>query len=178
MRKPEREARLQPTAMVKTPAAAAKEKVVIKMKAVTPVFPESDLELVELQEDLDRMGCVQLMSKPWALKSEYMIREILVGGPYKFKTTLRARPSQWTALAWRGAYGFGTKGQGVCGRGEDFTVGRFHHPVHSKDGYLTSDCKNPRARRVLEFLVPILLPDKGARVTVGIASTILGCFEN
>ena len=101
MRKPEREARLQSTAMVKTPAAAAKEKVVIKMKAVTPVFQESDLELVELQVDLDRMGCVQLMSKPWALKSEYMIREILVGGPYKFKTTLQARPSQWTALDGR-----------------------------------------------------------------------------
>ena len=164
--------------MVKTSAAAANEKVVIKMKAITPVFPESDLGLVELQEDLDRMDCVQLMSKPWSLKSEYMLQEILVGGLYKFKTTLRARPSQWTALAWRGAYGFGTKGQGVCGRGEDFTVGRFHHSVHSKDGYLTADCKNPRARRVLEFLVLILLPDKGARVTVEIASTILGCFEN
>ena len=164
--------------MVKTPAAAAQEKAVIKMKAVTPHFPESDLELVELQEDLDRMGYIQLLSKPWALKSEYMLREILVGGPYKFKTTLRARPSQWTALAWRGAYGFGTNEQRVCGRGEDFTVGRFNHPVHSKDGYLIADCKDPRARRVLEFLVPILLPDKGARVTVGIASTILGCFEN
>ena len=31
---------------------------------------------------------------------------------------------------------------------------------------------------MLEFLVPILLPDKGTRVTVGVASTILGCFEN
>ena len=50
--------------MVKTPAAAAQEKVVIKMKAVTPHCPESDLELVELQEDLDRMGCIKLLSKP------------------------------------------------------------------------------------------------------------------
>ena len=41
-----------------------------------------------------------------------------------------------------------------------------------------NDCNNPRARRVLEFLVPILLPDKGARVTVGMASLILGSFEN
>ena len=28
-----------------------------------------------------------------------------------------------------------------------------------------------------KFLVPILLPDKGARVTIGVASTILACFE-
>ena len=79
--------------MVKTPASAAQEKAVIKMKAVTPHFPESDLELVELQEDLDRMGYIQLLSKPWALKSEYMLRELHVGAPYKFKATLRAQSS-------------------------------------------------------------------------------------
>ncbi|HEX8608852.1 MAG TPA: hypothetical protein VF679_09470, partial [Pedobacter sp.] len=124
--------------------------------------------------NLDRMGCIKLLSKPWVLKSKYMLRELLVGAPYRFKTSIRARPSHWTALVWRAAYDFGTKGQGICGRGEDFTIGRFHHPVHSKDGYLTADCKDPRARRVLEFLVPILLSDKGARVTMGIASTILG----
>ena len=31
---------------------------------------------------------------------------------------------------------------------------------------------------MLEFLVLILLPNKGAWVTVGVASTILGCFAN
>ena len=31
---------------------------------------------------------------------------------------------------------------------------------------------------MLEFLVPILLSDKGARVTVEVASTILRCFGN
>ena len=49
-------------------------------------------------------------------------------------------------------------------------MGKFHNPVHSKGGYLTADCKDPRAKRVLEFLVPILLLDKGARVTMGIAT--------
>ena len=40
-----------------------------------------------------------------------------------------------------------------------------------------SSCINPRARRVLEFLIPILLPDRGTRVTVGIANLILGSLE-
>ena len=31
---------------------------------------------------------------------------------------------------------------------------------------------------MLDFLVPIMLPDKGARDTVGVASTILDCFGN
>ena len=41
-----------------------------------------------------------------------------------------------------------------------------------------SDCSNPRAKRVLEFQVPIVLPDKDARVTVGITCLIVGSFEN
>ena len=73
---------------------------------------------------------------------------------------------------------FGTEGNGLCGRNKDFTQGKSHNPMHSKGVYLTADCKDPRAKRVLDFLVPILLPDKGARVIVGVASTILGCFEN
>ena len=79
-------------------------------------------------------------------------------------------------MAWRKTYSFGTEGKGLCARNEDFTQGKFHHPVHSKDEYLTADYKDPRARRVLEFLIPIMLPDKGVRVTVGVASTILGYF--
>ena len=42
---------------------------------------------------------------------------------------------------------------------------------------MLTDCKNLRCRRVLEFLVPILLPDKGARIIIGVASTIIACFE-
>ena len=67
-------------------------------------------------------------------------------------------------MAWRKTYGFGSDGNGLCIRSEDFTQGRFNGSVHSKDGYLTADCKDPRARRVLEFLVLILLPDKGTRL--------------
>ena len=165
--KPERNSRQQSVAMVKTPMAATQEeRATIKMKAVTPRFPETDLELLQLEKDLDRMGCVQLLSRPWALKTEYMLRKLRVGAPYKFKATLWARPSQWTAVAWRKIYSFGTEGKGLFGRNEDFTQGKFHNPVHNKDGYLIADCKDPRARRVLEFLVLIMFPDKGARVTM------------
>ena len=90
---------------------------------------------------------------------------------------LRARPNLWVANQWRKTYGFSADGNGFCARNEDFTQGRFFNPAHSKDGYLVSDCKNLKCRRVLEFLVSILLPDKGARVTIGVANTILACFE-
>ena len=152
------------------------EEFSIKVKAITPRFPETDAAMVQLEEDLDMMRCLNLLTWPWGLKSEYMIREVKMGAPYKFQATLRARPNQWTAVRWRQVYAFRTEGKGLCTRREDHSTDKFEHLVHNKDGYLTADCKDPRARRVLEFLVSILLPEKGARVTVGVASTILGSF--
>ena len=106
-----------------------------------------------------------------------MLRELKTGAPNQFVGTLWAKPNMWTPITWRKTYGFEPDGKGFCARNEDFTPGRFSSPVHNKDDYLTSDCSNPRARRVLEFLVPIVLPDKSARVTVGVASLILNSFE-
>ena len=110
--------------MVKTPMIATPEEgVSIKMKAVTPRVPETYLETLQLEEDLNRMGYMQLLNRPWGLKSEYMLRELRVGAPYKYKATLRARPNQWTAMAWRKAYNFAQEGKGLCAWNEDFTQG-------------------------------------------------------
>ena len=45
--------------MVKTPTTAMpEEEVVIKMKVITPRVREADLEMLQLEKDLDRMGCM------------------------------------------------------------------------------------------------------------------------
>ena len=72
----------------------------------------------------------------------------------------------WTAAAWRKVYGFPIHGEGMATRGEKFVEGKFTHPLHLKDGYPLLDCKDPKARRVLEFLIPILYLEKLARVTI------------
>ena len=41
-----------------------------------------------------------------------------------------------------------------------FIDGKFLNLVNPKDGYAMFKCKDARARRVLEFLVPILYPEK------------------
>ena len=108
--------------MVKTATTAVpEEKVVIKIKAVMPRFADSDVEALQLEEDLERMGCLQLLNQPWGVRSEYMIREVRVGGPNQFAGILRARPNLWTATAWRKTYGFGLDNDGICSRKEDFT---------------------------------------------------------
>ena len=53
---PEQDARQRSSAIVRTPTAAAPEKE-IAIKAVTPRFPASDEEALQLEEDLGRMGC-------------------------------------------------------------------------------------------------------------------------
>jgi hypothetical protein len=40
------------------------EQVPIPLKNVSPAIPKNDLELKELVEDLTRMGCEGLLSKP------------------------------------------------------------------------------------------------------------------
>ena len=54
--------------------------------------------------------------------------------------------------------------------------GKFSHPPHCKDGYALSDCKDLRMKKVLEFLIPILYPEKPARVIVTVGNTIFSAL--
>ena len=49
---------------------------------------------------------------------------------------------------------------------------KFDSSINPKDGYAVSDCIDPRERRVLEFVVPTLYPEKSGRVTKEIENTI------
>jgi hypothetical protein len=45
-----------------------------------------------------------------------------------------------------------------------------------KDGYDIEDCTDPRHRRLLAFLAPIVSPDKPNRITVTLGNTIFGAL--
>jgi hypothetical protein len=45
------------------------------------------------------------------------------------------------------------------------------------DGYAIEDCTDPRHRRVLAFLIPILYPEKPNRITVTMGNTIFGALN-
>ena len=51
------------------------------------------------------------------------------------------------------------------------------HQVDPKDGYSVSDSRVDRHRRLLEFMVPIVHPDKLTRVTITIGNTIFGALD-
>ena len=60
---------------------------------------------------------------------------------------------------------------------DTYVADKFAQAVDPKDGYPIWDCMNARHCRVLEFLVPIVHPDKPTRVTITIGNTIFGALE-
>ena len=51
------------------------------------------------------------------------------------------------------------------------------HQVDPNDGYVVGDCRNARQHRILEFLIPIVHPDKPIRVTITLGNTIFGVLD-
>jgi hypothetical protein len=140
----------------------------------TPV-KESDME--ELITDLTRMRCEGLLARPWLLKSEVMVREVLEGPDNRWDNTIRGKPTLWNAEQWAEAYGFEQKGLLWATRTDKYVQDRFHGKIHRNNGYEIDACKDRRQRQVLAFLVPILYPQKPAQVTITVGNTILGAYS-
>ena len=147
------------------------------LKAVVPGVPKSmrDRDLVE--EDLRRIGCHGFLGKPWGLQMEDMVVELLRDKDNRWDRTVRQALEKWTAKEWRKVYGFGRGGEGMASRTNRFIDGMFSGRINPKDGYAVVDCKDPRIKRVLEFLVPLLYPKKSTRVTITIGNTIFAALS-
>ena len=65
----------------------------------------------------------------------------------------------------------------MANRTHKYVEGKFLHDVDSKDGFPIRECRNDQERRVLEFLVPIVHPDKATWVTRTLGNTIFGALD-
>jgi hypothetical protein len=65
----------------------------------------------------------------------------------------------------------------LVGRKDEYVKDCFKELPSPKDGYAIEDCMDPRHRRVLAFLVPILSPEKPNRITVTMGNTIFGALN-
>ena len=150
----------------------------ISLRIVTPSILENPIELAELKQDLVQMRCTGLLERPWALKREELVRELVQPKrPNIFDGTIRDRPQLWTAELSRDTYEFPSGGSGLSNRMKGYHEGRFIHQVDPKDGYSVGDCRKYRQRRLLEFLVSIVHPDKPTRVMIMIGNTIFGALD-
>ena len=117
----------------------------ISLRNVTPSIPENPIEFKELKQDLVQMRCVGLLERPWALKREELVREMVQPErPNIFDRTIWDRSQLWTTELWQDTYNFLRGGSGLSNRMEGYHVGRFMHHVDPKDGYSVGDCQNNR----------------------------------
>ena len=130
------------------------------LKAVVPGVPKSVKDRELLEEDLRRIGCHRFLDRPWGLQMEDMVVELLGDKDNSWHGTMHQAPEKWMAKEWHKVYSFGRGREGMASRTDRFIDGMFSGRVNPKDGYAVVDCKDPRAKRVLEFLVPLLYPEK------------------
>ena len=149
----------------------------MELKAVVPDVPKSVRDRELLEEDLQSIGCHRFMGRPWGLRMEDMVVELLGDNDNRWHGTMRQTPEKWTAKEWHKVYGFGRGGEGMASRTDRFIDGMFSSRVNSNDGYAVVDCKDPRAKRVLEFSVPLLYPEKPTRVTIMVGYTIFSALS-
>ena len=97
--------------------------------------------------------------------------------PNIFDGTIRDRLQLWTADLWHDTYSFPRGGSGWSNWMEGHHEGRFLHQVDPKDGYSVGGYRNDRQRRLLEFLVPIVHPNKPTQVTITIENTIFRALD-
>jgi hypothetical protein len=146
----------------------------VKIWKIVPEVPRDEVERGELLEDLQTMGCSCLLEKPWGFKDEEVVRELLDGVSNEFYNTIRATPTRWTKEVWREVYNFNTGGGGLAGRKDEYVKDCFKELPNPKDGYDIEDCTDPRHRRMLAFLAPIVYPDKPNQITVTLGNMIFG----
>ena len=63
-------------------------------------------------------------------------------------------------------------GENLGGRIDKYIDGKFSTSINPKNGHVVRDCVDPKKRRSLEFIVPILYSEKPNRVTKVVGNTI------
>ena len=155
----------------------------VSLRNVTLVVPENERERAMLKSNLYGIGCAGLLERPWNIKNEEFVHQFVMIQEQKmernniFDTTIRDRPEEWTAGVWREVYDFLPGGGGMANWTDLYIEGKFRNDADPKDGFPVRECRDARKRRVLEFLVPIVHPDKPTQVTCTLGNTIFGALS-
>ena len=124
------------------------------------------------------MGCEGLLAKLWNIQSEDMPREFLCLRGNQWDKTTRRDPKNWTPDTWAEVYGFkrGIK-EGWAGRKDGLFAGKFKGEVDPKEDLHPTNCRDLRERRMLEFMMPILNPEKPKQIILTMANTLFGALS-
>ena len=65
----------------------------------------------------------------------------------------------------------------MAGRIGKLVDGKFRTSINPKDRHAIANCVDPRERRVLEFVIPIMYSEKLSRVTLIVGNSIFGALS-
>ena len=60
---------------------------------------------------------------------------------------------------------------------DKFVEGKFSTQINPENGHTVVDWVDPKERKVLEFIVPIIYPEKPTQFIVMVANTIFGALS-
>ena len=106
------------------------------LKAVVPGMPKSVKDRELLEEDLRRIGCHGFLGKPWGLRMEEMVAELIGEKDNRWDGTVRQAPEKWTAKEWRKVYNFGREGEDMASWTDRFIDGMFPVRLTPRTGTL------------------------------------------
>ena len=133
----------------------------VSVKPLLPAIPADDKEYRELKEDHDDT-----------------MKEFLFLRGNQWDETPRRDLQNWTPDTWCEVYGFkGDIEERWTGRKDGLFAGKFNGEVDPKEGLHPGKCRNPRERRMLEFMLPILNPENPKRLTLTVANTLFGALS-
>ena len=83
----------------------------------------------------------------------------------------------WTPDVWNRVYGFPRGiGDEWAGLQDGLFAMKFRADPDPNNGFHPENCRNLRERRVLEFFMPVLNPDKPKWIRLTIANTMFGAM--
>ena len=110
------------------------------LKTVVPGVPKSAKDQELQEEDLQRIGCHGLTGRPWGLRMEEMVSELMSDKDNRWHGTVHQTLEKWTAKEWRKVYGFAREDEGMASRIDRFIDSKFSTRVNPKDGFAVADC--------------------------------------
>ena len=147
-------------------------------KPPTPGYPEEKDRRDILEANLRKMGCGKLWDLPWRYSDDFLVNEVALQRSVNWPNTIRGKPEKWTSELLAQKWGLSLEGKDLPARKVNLAEKYFEGRPSGGDGWKLADCRHQELREVLEFLIPLLNPNKPKRVTVQVASAVVDCLIN
>jgi hypothetical protein len=141
-------------------------------------YPEDKDQREILAKNLQKMGCGRLWNLPWRYSDEFLLREVSHQRSVAFKDGFRGKPDRWTSKVLAQKWHLLLEGKKLPSRKNNQAEQYFSGKPSGRDGWKLTDCSHQELREVLEFLIPLLNPNKPKRMTVQVASPVADCLIN